>query len=387
MSNLLLKGDNINSLHYLINNNKKFEVIYIDPPYNTTLGDLGYSDKLTKSQWSKFMYDRLNLAKEVLSDDGFIFISIDEKSLVELIPICDKIFKYHIQTFIWKCRGAANDHKNNTSFNHEYILCYAKTKTDTRFVGNKKEFENYKNPDNDPNGPWIKDGGTAASGTDDYIFPIKNPFTGEEYFPPKGRYWAFPKYRVEEWVKSGKIVFFDKKGKQGLLIKRYQKDIRHDEYTVSSTVLVEDKQFYTSQGTRELRKIFPEGVKFKYPKPVALIEYLISLYPNKDINVLDFFAGSGTTGQAVLELNKKDGGNRTFTLCTNNENNICDDITAKRLERINANFKTLSFSDETNPEYIEEDKLYSKLSKLLKKDLDEDKTITEIIKIIKNADF
>ena len=84
MSNLLLKGDNINSLHYLINNNKKFEVIYIDPPYNTTLGDLGYSDKLTKSQWSKFMYDRLNLAKEVLSDDGFIFISIDEKSLVEL---------------------------------------------------------------------------------------------------------------------------------------------------------------------------------------------------------------------------------------------------------------------------------------------------------------
>lgn len=387
MSNLLLKGDNINSLHYLIDNNKKFEVIYIDPPYNTTLGDLGYSDKLTKSQWSKFMYDRLSLAKEVLADDGFIFISIDEKSLVELIPLCDKIFKYHIQTFIWKCRGAANDHKNNISFNHEYILCYAKTKTEVRFVGNKKEFENYTNPDNDPNGPWIKDGGTAASGTEDYIFPIKNPYTGEEYYPPKGRYWAFPKYRVAEWVKSGKIKFFDKKGKSGLLIKRYKSQIRHDEYTVSSTVLVEDKQFYTSQGTRELRKLFPEGVKFKYPKPVGLIEYLISLYPKKDINVLDFFAGSGTTGQSVLELNKKDKGTRTFTLCTNNENNICDNITAKRLERVGAEFEVIMFSDQTNTEYIKEDELYAKLSKLLAKNLDDDKTITEILKVIKDANF
>ena len=387
MSNLLLKGDNINSIHYLIDNNKKFEVIYIDPPYNTTLGDLGYSDKLTKSQWSKFMYDRLSLAKEVLADDGFIFISIDEKSLVELIPLCDKIFKYHIQTFIWKCRGAANDHKNNISFNHEYILCYAKTKTEVRFVGNKKEFENYTNPDNDPNGPWIKDGGTAASGTEDYIFPIKNPYTGEEYYPPKGRYWAFPKYRVAEWVKSGKIKFFDKKGKSGLLIKRYKSQIRHDEYTVSSTVLVEDKQFYTSQGTRELRKLFPEGVKFKYPKPVGLIEYLISLYPKKDINVLDFFAGSGTTGQSVLELNKKDKGTRTFTLCTNNENNICDNITAKRLERVGAEFEVIMFSDQTNTEYIKEDELYAKLSKLLAKNLDDDKTITEILKVIKDANF
>lgn len=387
MSNLLLKGDNINSLHYLIDNNKKFEVIYIDPPYNTTLGDLGYSDKLTKSQWTKFMYDRLLLAKEVMADDGFIFISIDEKSFVELVPICDKIFKYHIQTFIWKCRGAANDHKNNVSFNHEYILCYAKTKTDTRFVGTKKEFENYKNPDNDPNGPWIKDGGTAASGTEDYIFPIKNPYTGEEYYPPKGRYWAFPSYRVDEWVKSGKIVFLNKKGKQGMIIKRYQNQIRHDEYTVSSTVLVEDKQFYTSQGTRELRKLFPEGVKFKYPKPVELIKYLISLYPKKDINVLDFFAGSGTTGQSVKELNEKDGGTRSFTLCTNNENNICDEITKERLKRIGVQFMEITFSDITEAKYEKEDELYSKLSKLLSKNLDEKKTIDEIVKIIKQANF
>ena len=287
MQNLVLKGDNINSLHYLIDNSKKYDVIYIDPPYNTSLRDLGYTDKLTKSQWSKFMYDRLSLAREVMTDDGLIFISIDENSFVELKPICDKIFKFHIQTFIWKCRGAANDHRNNVSFNHEYILCYAKTKTDVRLVGVKKEFEDYKNPDNDPNGPWIKDGGTAASGTPDYVYPITNPYTGEQYFPPKGRFWAFPKYRVEQWEKEGKIVFGKNPG-EGMIIKRYKSQIRHDEYTVSSTVLVEDKQFRTSQGTRELRKIFPEGVAFKYPKPVDLIKYLVSLYPKKDIEVLDF---------------------------------------------------------------------------------------------------
>lgn len=386
MNNLVLKGDNINSLHYLIDNKRKFKVIYIDPPYNTALKDLGYTDTLTKSQWSKFMYDRLLLAKEVMHDDGLIFISIDEKSFVELKPICDNIFKYHIQTFIWKCRGAANDHKNNVSFNHEYILCYAKTKTDVRVIGNKKEFENYKNPDNDPNGPWIKDGGTAASGTDDYVYPIKNPYTGEEYYPPKGRFWAFPSYRVDEWVKSGKIVFGKKKG-EGMIIKRYKSQIRHDEYTISSTVLVEDKYFGTSQGTRELRKIFPEGVKFKYPKPVGLIEYLISLYPEKDIDVLDFFAGSGTTGQATISLNKKDGGTRSFVLCTNNENDICDNITKERLNRLKIDYNEVVFDEETDEKYLVKDILKENLKKVLNKKIDDDKKIEEILKIIKSSKY
>lgn len=344
-NNLIIKGDNIDSLEYLIKNNIFFDLIYIDPPYNTSLKSLGYKDKFTKEEWNIFMTERLKLAKEVMNDDALIFISIDENSFIELKPICDKIFKNHIQTFIWKCRGAANDHKNNISVNHEYILCYAKTKTDIRLQGKKKGFEKYKNPDNDPNGPWIKDSGTAASGTKEYIYEITNPYTGKIYLPPVGRYWAFPRYRVDEWVKSGKIVF----GKDGsMIIKRYQKDIRHDEYTVSSTLFVEEENIYTSQGTKDLKKIFPEGCNFKYPKPVELIKKIIKLYPKDDINVLDFFAGSGTTGQATDELNKEDKGTRKFVLCTNNENGIYDNITKARLERLKINFDEVNVEEDSN---------------------------------------
>lgn len=384
--NFILKGDNINSLNYLKENNQLFDVIYIDPPYNTTLKDLGYSDKLTKSEWNKFMYDRLTIAKDLMTNDGLIFISIDEKSFVELKPLCDKIFKNHIQTFIWKCRGAANDKRNNASFNHEYILCYAKTKTDVRLKGEKKLFEKYKNPDNDINGPWIKDSGTAASGTDDYIFAIKNPYTGEEYYPPKGRFWAFPEYRVKEWVESGKIVFGKEPG-QGLTIKRYQKDIRHDEYTVSSTVLVEDKMIYTLHGTKELRSLFPEGCSFKYPKPVDLIKYLISLYPDKNIKVLDFFAGTGTTGQAVDELNKEDSGNRTFVLCTNNENKICDNITKVRMNKLGIEFEEVIFDEETLEKYVNKSDLNEKLNKILDSKIDNNKKIEQILKTLKNSSY
>lgn len=353
MSNMIIQGDNINSLNYLLENNKQFEVIYIDPPYNTNLKDLGYTDVFTKKEWNTFMEDRLEVAQKLLTDDGIIFISIDENSFIELKPICDKIFKYCVQTFIWKCRGGANDAKYNVSCNHEYILCYTKTKEGTRLRGLPKTFENYKNPDNDPNGPWIKDGGTAASGTDDYIYPITNPYTGEQYYPPTGRFWAFPEYRVKEWTESGKIIFGKNPG-EGMTIKRYQNQIKHNEYPVQSTVLVENESFLTLHGTKELRRIFPEGCKFKYPKPVELVSYLISLHKNNNARVLDFFAGSGTTGQSVVELNKKDGGKRDFVLCTNNENDICQKVTCERMKRLDIDFDLIILSEECEDKYKKE---------------------------------
>lgn len=384
MNNMILQGDNINSLNYLLENNKKFEVIYIDPPYNTNLKDLGYTDVFKKKEWNKFMEDRLSIAQKIMTDDGLIFISIDENSFIELKPICDRIFKHCVQTFIWKCRGGANDGKFNASCNHEYILCYAKTKNGTRLRGIPKDFNSYKNPDNDPNGPWIKDGGTAASGTDDYIYPIVNPYTGEEYFPPNGRYWAFPKYRVEEWTKSGKIVFGKNKG-EGMIIKRYKNQIKHDELTVSSTVLVDEESFLTLHGTKEFRRIFPEGRKFKYPKPVELVSYLINLHHNKDAKVLDFFAGSGTTGQSVVEQNKKDGGKRTFVLCTNNENDICQNVTCERMKRLNIDFEFIEFSETINEKYIKEEiNLEEELLKILDSTKNNDKKIKDIKKLFKN---
>ena len=379
--NIIIQGDNINSLHKLIDDGYNFDVIYIDPPYNTNLKDLGYSDIFSKSNWYNFIYERLILAKELMSDESLIFISIDEKSFTQLKMACDKIFgiKNQIQTFIWKCRGGANDSKTNASCNHEYILCYSKNAKNIRLKGNKKTFDNYKNPDNDPNGPWIKDGGTAASGTDDYIYDIINPYTKEVYKPPIGRYWAFPKYRVEEWTKSGKIVFGKNIG-EGMTIKRYKKDIRHDELTVSSTILVDEKQIYTQKGTKELRRIFPEGCNFKYPKPVELISYLISLHKNKDANVLDFFAGSGTTGQSVVGLNNTDSGNRHFVLCTNNENNICQDVTCERMNRLNIPYDLQICSDLTEKQYINTDNIDNKINDILNKNISNKKKI----KLIKN---
>ena len=380
--NKIIQGDNINSLNYLKENNEKFGFIYIDPPYNTNLKDLGYSDILSKTGWYSFIYDRLVLAKDVMADDGLIFISIDEKSFSELKIACDKIFKAknHVQTFIWKCRGGANDSKTNASCNHEYILCYAKNANKIRLKGKKKPFDNYKNPDNDPNGPWIKDGGTAASGSDDYIYEITNPYTGEKYLPPQGRYWAFPKYRVDEWEKSGKIVFGKNKG-EGMTIKRYKKDIRHDELTVSSTVLVEDEKIYTLLGTKELRRLFPEGYKFKYPKPVELIEYLLSLDRRNDVKVLDFFAGSGTTGQAVDRINKKDGGKRTFTLCTNNENGICEKLTCKRMDKLKIKYDKITLSEKIEEKYITTSNIDDQIKEILNKDISDEKKIEKIKKI------
>lgn len=207
--------------------------------------------------------------------------------------------------------------------------------------GAEKNYKAYKNPDNDPNGDWTSGDPSAKSGGRSSYFEIINPYTNRIDLPPKGRYWAFSKGTLEKYIEQGRIVF--KKdyplNERGFIFKRYKSSLK-SEFNPLDSLYFANNSFLNENGKEELKNINLDS-NFDYPKPTALIKQLISTLIKKDLVILDFFAGSGTTGQAVLELNKEDGGNRTFILCTNNEkkadvnpNGIAYDVTSKRLKRV-----------------------------------------------------
>ncbi|MGL4616626.1 MAG: site-specific DNA-methyltransferase [Mycoplasmoidaceae bacterium] len=368
--NKLIIGDNYNALTSLsITHEEKIDVIYIDPPYNTEKAkDEGnndsykegspskfyYKDKFGRTGWLTMMKNRLTIAKGLLKDDGVIFISIDDTEQAYLKVLMDEIFgeENFIANIIWKNRTTPNDSKINIATTHEYILTYGKNKQNVIFKGLNRTFENYKNLDNDPKGPWIKDNPSAASGN--YSFKIKNPYTNEEYYPPKGRYWAFSEKRVNEWTESGKMVFSKEKG-GSFYIKKYKSELKNETLTHPSIFFTDA---LTMNGTKEIRSIL-ENKLFSYPKPIKLIEFLINLLEKKNLTILDFFAGSGTTGQAVMNLNRKDKGKRRFILVTNNENNIAHDITYERLYRV---IKGEGTKKEKDFNWLRDNKPYSEVN-------------------------
>ncbi|MBM7453363.1 adenine-specific DNA-methyltransferase [Acholeplasma morum] len=334
--NLYIEGDNLEVLKQLQKTYYgKIKIIYIDPPYNTG-GDFVYRDDFkdniqnykeqTKqtsranpetngryhTDWLNMMYSRLLLSKNLLIDDGIIFISIDENEMRNLQIICDEIFGEHnkIGVIVWKNRTTPNDAAYNFAQTHEYVFIYAKNSDKIQFKGILKDISNYKNPDKDPNGPWIKDNPSAASGSEKDRFAIINPYTSEEYFPPTGRYWAFSQKRVSEWYKSGKLVFSNEKGKN-FTLKKYLNEIKSEKKPIGSLY----DETLTMHGTKEFRSLFFDiADAFKYPKPSAFIKYLIEQIPGSDLIVLDFFSGSATTAHAVMKLNAEDGGNRKFIM-------------------------------------------------------------------------
>lgn len=355
--NIYIEGDNVEVLKCLSKTyNSKIDVIYIDPPYNTGK-DFVYKDnfkdnlknyfEITKqsaranpesngryhTDWLNMMYSRLYLAKNLLSKQGVIFISIDENEYENLKKICNEIFDEDccLGDFIWKNRTVPNDADNMFAMAHEYILVYAKNKDEFAFKGIKKDLDNYKNPDNDPNGPWTKDNPSAASGSEKDRFPIVNPYTGEKYYPPKGRFWAFSEKRVAEWTASGKLVFPKEEGK-GLILKKYKSELKSAYQPLSSLI----EGILTMHGTKEMKDLFPEDDRvFKYPKPTALIKYLLSQVPSNNYTVMDFFSGSATTADAVMQLNADDGGTRKYILVQLPEK--CDEDS----ESFKAGYKTI----------------------------------------------
>ena len=347
--NLIIEGENLETLDFLMKDYKrKINLIYIDPPYNTGNSNLGYNDSrksrtdgYSHSAWLSFIKKRLVKARELMAETSAIFISIDEYQQAHLKLLCDEIFGENncLATFIRKTKTITGDNSSGLNVQHEFLIAYAKNRKKIVLRGERKKFEKYLNPDNDPNGKWIAGDPSAKSGGSGTYFEIVNPVTGQTDLPPKGRYWAFSKETMKEYVKNGRIKFRTeiKKNQRGFIFKRYASSMKN-QYMPFGTLDFAANEFLNSVATKELSELVPEN-SFLYPKPVAFIKKIIKSFPDDDITVLDFFAGSGTTGQAVLELNEEDDGNRNFILCNSNENGICEKVAFERIKKIYGKIK------------------------------------------------
>lgn len=358
--NFLIEGDNLASLKVLEKTHKgKVDLIYIDPPYNTLSEGFIYSDAqidkndiFQHSKWSSLIYQRIKLAKKLLSKQGVIFISIDDNELYSLKFICDEIFgpDNYISTIavIVKPEGRRYGAFAKT---HEYILVYA---NDINYIElNEIEVEGASYKYNDNLGGFnikgLRNRNVQAFNSTNrpnlrypFYVDINNPnedgLCSVSTEPKEGyeEVWASTINGLESvwrWgketatAKIGELVAY--KGKDDE-IRIFQKERK---LTQTAKTIWSEKEFISQKGTKEIQSILGKG-KFDFPKPLELVNRVVHIGTNQNSIVLDFFAGSGTTGHAVMKLNAEDGGNRKFILCTNNENNICRDVTYERIKRV-----------------------------------------------------
>ena len=340
--NFLLEGDNLHSLRLLEKTHRgRIDVIYIDPPYNTGNKDFRYDDAFVDSndgfkhsKWLSFLAARLEIAFRLLSETGCILISINDIEYAQLKLLCDDIMgeQHYIGTFIWKSRQN-KDNRNITgiSVDHEYILAYAKHEGIRNFKGGERQTERYSNPDNDPRGPWTS-GNMVGIATEAQRPNLHYDFIdhriGVNYGKPLMG-WRYDRNTMKRLVDEDRIIFPETpKGRPRRKV--FLSDVKEVRPGFSSIV---GDNIYTRNGTSDIVSIFGERV-FDFPKPTELLIELLEQTTQKDSIILDFFAGSGTTAQATLSLNQKDGGNRTFIICTNDENSICENVTYPRVKTV-----------------------------------------------------
>lgn len=350
--NLLVQGDNLEALKALLPYyGGQVKCIYIDPPYNTGNEGWVYNDNTNSPEirawlgrvvgkeaedlsrhdkWLCMMYPRLRLLRDFLTDDGCIFISIDDNEVHHLIVLMNEIFgpRKFKANFIWKKRTGSNDAKDGISADHDFVVCFGRS--DVEFIGELKTFDNYRNPDDDPRGPWMADNLTCNKTKEErpnLFYPITDPTTGVEYACNPVRVWAYERERMEEVIRNGKVIF-PQEGRGSPMYKRHKAELRSDRKPFSTII---DTPI-NSSATKLLRDIFGAQV-FDYPKGVDLVQKLIEQVCGPNDIVLDSFAGSGTTGHAVLDLNKRDGGSRRFILVEMIQN-IAETVTAERLRRV-----------------------------------------------------
>lgn len=346
--NFLIEGDNLASLKLLEKTHKgKIDLIYIDPPYNTGSPDFKYDDTIVAkedsfrhSKWLSFIKSRLQIAHKLLSDNGIIFISIDENEQAQLKLLCDEIFspENHIETIIWKNKYGAGAKTVGFISVHEYILCYSKKPiSDLTSELDKEGQAAYKKTDEkfEIRGGYLTQPLMTTSLADRPNLMYDIEYNGDIIHPRKQ--WVWSKERLEAAIRNNEVEFNKQKdGTYSVRAKKYLFDENGNIRRGKPLSILNGP--FTQDGTQEIRNVFGSEDVFKFSKPSELIKYFIAFEINgmssKNAVILDFFAGSGTTAQAVLAQNKKDNGNRRFILCTNNENNICREVTYERVKRV-----------------------------------------------------
>ena len=358
--NLIIHGDNLKALKALLPSySGKIKCIYIDPPYNTGNENWVYNDNVKSpmlqewlgkvvdkedmtrhDKWLCMMMPRLKLLRELLSEDGAIFISIDDNEQHNLRCLLDEVFggQNFIQNIIWQKKFSPQNDARYLSDNHDFIVCYAKNKIEGEqkhgwirnlLVRTEAQDQRYSNPDNDPRGMWTSSDLTVKTYSADYDYPITTP-GGRIVNPTKGRCWNTSKINFQKLIDDNR-VWFGEDGNNVPRLKKFLSEVQ--EGVVPVSIWLHNEVGHNQQAKQELKEIFTEiDLPFDTPKPVSLIKRVLQLSTLKNDIILDSFAGSGTTAQAVLELNKEDGGNRKFILVEQEE--YADNITAERVRRV-----------------------------------------------------
>ena len=362
-SNLLIHGDNLHALKALMPRYaRRVNCICIDPPYNTGKEGWVYNDKTNSplmrewlkkavdredlerhDKWLCMMWPRLQLLRELLADDGVIFVFIDDNEQHRLRMMMDEIFgeENFIANIIWQKKYAPAGDAKYFSDNHDFIVCYAKNKQRN---GNdisvfwrrnllprtEKQNKAYRHDSNDGKGLWRSDNLTAKSYSSEYDYPIVNPNTGKEYWPSQGTCWRTKQETMMEWIAEGR-VFFGKTGKGRPQLKRYLEEVQ--EGVVPLTIWTHEEAGHTDGARKVLKDIFhEEKLPFDNPKSVEVLKRVCQVATGPDALILDSFAGSGTTAHAVLALNAEDKGNRKFILAECE--GYADKVTAERIRRV-----------------------------------------------------
>jgi adenine-specific DNA-methyltransferase len=332
-NNYLYNGDNLKVLSEIKSTYKnKVDLIYIDPPYNTGKKMGKYNDNFSSHEnWITFMEPRLTLAREFLSESGTIFISIGENEEAHLKLLCDKIFgeKNRASTIIWQCKYTVSNDKSGISSQTEYILVYAKDIKNIAInpdpLRPKYVKTSYKNPDNDARGLW-RGGVQLFKKKNKHSYTVTSP-TGKEWTMP----WNYSEERWKSYLEANDLIYWGESGDTRPVKKVF---LKNNKGVKIKNLWLGDEVGYTADGGDELEELLGDRNEFIYPKPVKLMKRIIQIASKPNSLMMDFFAGSGTFGQAALELNAENDYNRNFILITNNENNICDGVCLPRLKKV-----------------------------------------------------